>query len=36
VSTGTYSLKDMASGEQVKLKRSELAARIKPDKDKSN
>ena len=29
VSTGTYSLKDMASGEQVKLKRSELAARIK-------
>jgi histidyl-tRNA synthetase len=31
VSTGTYSLKDMASGEQVKLKRSELAARIKPN-----
>jgi histidyl-tRNA synthetase len=29
VNTGTYSLKDMASGEQVKLKRSELAARIK-------
>lgn len=29
VSTGTYSLKDMASGEQVKLTRSELAARIK-------
>ena len=29
VSTGTYSLKDMASGEQVQLKRSELAARIK-------
>jgi len=29
VSTGTYSLKDMTSGEQVKLKRSELAARIK-------
>jgi histidyl-tRNA synthetase len=31
VSTGTYSLKDMASGEQVKLKRSELAAHIKPN-----
>jgi histidyl-tRNA synthetase len=31
VSTGTYSLKDMASGEQVKLTRSELAARIKPN-----
>ncbi len=31
VSTGTYSLKDMASGEQVKLKRSELGARIKPN-----
>jgi histidyl-tRNA synthetase len=31
VSTGTYSLKDMVSGEQVKLKRSELAARIKPN-----
>jgi len=29
VNTGTYSLKDMASGEQVKLQRSELAARIK-------
>ena len=29
VSTGTYSLKDMASGEQVKLTRSELAARIR-------
>jgi histidyl-tRNA synthetase len=29
VNTGTYSLKDMASGEQVKLTRSELAARIK-------
>jgi len=29
VSTGTYSLKDMTSGEQVKLTRSELAARIK-------
>ena len=29
ISTGTYSLKDMASGEQVKLKRSELAGRIK-------
>jgi histidyl-tRNA synthetase len=29
VSTGTYSLKDMASGEQVKLTRSELAPRIK-------
>ena len=29
VNTGLYSLKDMASGEQVKLKRSELAARIK-------
>src|SRR5689334_1116504 len=31
VSTGTYSLKDMRSGEQVKLTRSELAARIRPD-----
>jgi histidyl-tRNA synthetase len=31
VSTGTYSLKDMASGEQVKLTRAELAARIKPN-----
>jgi histidyl-tRNA synthetase len=29
VSTGTYSLKEMASGEQVKLTRSELAPRIK-------
>jgi histidyl-tRNA synthetase len=29
VNTGTYSLKDMASGEQVKLQRSQLAARIK-------
>ena len=29
VSSGTYSLKDMASGEQVKLTRSELAPRIK-------
>ncbi|MGH9646989.1 MAG: His/Gly/Thr/Pro-type tRNA ligase C-terminal domain-containing protein, partial [Bryobacteraceae bacterium] len=29
VSTGTYSLKEMASGEQTKLKRSELAARIR-------
>ena len=29
VSSGTYSLKNMASGEQVKLTRSELAARIK-------
>ena len=29
VSSGTYSLKDMASGEQVKLTRSELTPRIK-------
>jgi histidyl-tRNA synthetase len=29
VSTGTYSLKDMASGEQVKIRRAELAARVK-------
>jgi histidyl-tRNA synthetase len=35
VNTGTYSLKDMVSGEQVKLQRSELAARINSSKDKS-
>ncbi|MEP6963569.1 MAG: histidine--tRNA ligase [Acidobacteriota bacterium] len=29
VSSGSYSLKDMASGEQVKLQRAELAGRIK-------
>jgi histidyl-tRNA synthetase len=29
VSSGTFSLKDMASGEQVRLERSQLAARIK-------
>jgi histidyl-tRNA synthetase len=32
VNSGTYSLKDMASGEQMKLTRTELAARIKSNK----